>query len=248
MEACDWPLNYSICGDPGWDAEEQELFEEIAVDFLWLWTERQFGVCTVTLRPCNDCCGESPSTFYGGGPRVRSTFFDTGRACCSYMGRNILALPGRVDSVNLVQIGTQTLPESAYRVDNSYLLVRQDGGEWPQRQNHSAPAGTPGTFVVEYSRGAPVPKGGQLAAARLASEFYKAHCGDKSCALPQRVQSVTRQGVTMAILDAFDDIDTGHTGIWAIDSWVASVTKPRRPSFVRSVDVPLIKRRRQTWP
>src|SRR3546814_4772015 len=50
-----------------------------------------------------------------------------------------------------------------------------------------------------------------ISAGRLANELAKAACNDKSCGLPQRVQSITRQGVTVAVLDSFDDIDTGHT-------------------------------------
>jgi hypothetical protein len=109
------------------------------------------------------------------------------------------------------------------------------------------------TFQITYQRGVPVPTGGQLAAGLLACEYAKALCNDSSCQLPKRVQSISRQGVTVAaVLDSFDDIDTGHTGIWLIDSWVASVTKsaPRWPSRVYNVDMvrPVGAMRRTTWP
>jgi hypothetical protein len=112
-----------------------------------------------------------------------------------------------------------------------------------------APLGSENTWSVTYQQGKPVPVGGQIAAGLLACELAKAACGDKSCGLPQRVQSITRQGVTVAVLDAFDDIDTGHTGIWLIDSWVASVTKRPRRWRVLSPDrrQPTVGRV-QTWP
>ena len=106
------------------------------------------------------------------------------------------------------------------------------------------PTTAPGTFSIAYDYGREVPIGGQLAAGVLACELAKAACRDSSCALPQRIQSITRQGVTVAVLDAFDDIDSGHTGIWLIDSWVSSIVKPLRPGRICSPDVPRPKWRR----
>lgn len=83
------------------------------------------------------------------------------------------------------------------------------------------------TFQVTYMRGIDVPMGGQVAAGRLACELAKAACGDNTCALPKRVQTITRQGVTVGLLDSFDDVDKGRTGIWLIDSWVASMNIPQ---------------------
>src|SRR3546814_20637846 len=82
----------------------------------------------------------------------------------------------------------------------------------------------------------------------LAVERAKAACNDKSCGLPRRVQSVTRQGVTVAVLDAFDNIDEGHTGIWLIDSWVASVVRRPRKMRVLHPDRMPHRHRQKTWP
>jgi hypothetical protein len=132
-----------------------------------------------------------------------------------------------VASVTEVQIDGQVLDASAYRVDNSRLLVRQDGGRWPFCQDLSRPLGQDDTWGVTVQTGQPVPIGGQVAAAKLACEFAKAMNGDKACELPQRWQTITRQGVTIsAAIDTFQGLDEGKTGIWLIDSWVASVTKP----------------------
>jgi hypothetical protein len=101
--------------------------------------------------------------------------------------------------------------------------------------------------VVTYVRGVRVPEGGEIAAGVLALELAKAACNDNTCQLPKRMQTMTRQGVTVAMLDSFDDVDKGHTGIWIIDSWVASMTKtPVRPT-VLSPDKPRHATRRSTW-
>jgi hypothetical protein len=100
------------------------------------------------------------------------------------------------------------------------------------------PAGNPGTWSIEYIAGIPVPKGGQVAAGILAVELGKAALKDSTCALPSRVQTITRQGVTMAILDTFEDLAKGRTGIPRIDMWIQSVNVIRSAATIASsVDV-----------
>lgn len=159
-----------------------------------------------------------------------------------------LRLPGPVSAVESVVIDGLELPRSAYRVDDASLLVRTDGGSWPTCQDFSRGVTQPNTWQVTYSRGEAVPEGGRIAAGLLAVEMARALCNDKGCQLPTRVQSIQRQGVSMVMLDGFEDLDKGHTGVWLIDSWVASMTKPARPAAaVFSVDVPRPRMRRTTW-
>lgn len=103
------------------------------------------------------------------------------------------------------------------------------------------------TFEITYLRGREVPYGGQIAAGLLACELAKDACGDKSCRLPRRVSSIDRQGVSV-VFDDFSGLDAGTTGIYLIDSWVTSITKPRRPSFVRSPDLSRVRGTVTTWP
>ena len=155
---------------------------------------------------------------------------------CGCGGAAPLIIPGPVDHIISITENGVTLPPSAYDVENGNRLMRLDGNRW-----------APCNLEIDYGRGVAVPVGGQVSAGILANELAKAACGDKSCALPRRVQTIARQGVTIAMLDAFDDIDKGHTGIWTIDSWLASVTKPVRRSTVLSPDTPRAPRQR-TWP
>lgn len=279
-EACTWPLSFVGCDDceeslTALDPADRAAIEAMAGDLLDAWTDGQFGACPITVRPCRTGCSSDTSTFWGRGPfpgesgggwtpvLVGGRWFNIacgtcGMLCTCEPSPSVLVLPGPISSVSEVIIGGTVLPPSAYRVDNSRYLVRQDGGSWPACQDLDASLATvppvgpddPFTWAVTYVRGLPVPIGGQVAAGRLACELAKALCGDSSCQLPRRVQSITRQGVTMAILDTFDDVAKGRTGVWVIDSWVASVTRPIvRGGTVTSPDVRRRSANRtQTWP
>lgn len=265
---CSWPLDYSACGgglpEPldSLPASGVATFEEMAATYLWDWTGRKFGECTVTIRPCRQECAQGQSTFWGGSGGARSTpyypviiqgkwYNITCGTCgddCGCGSTPALRLPGPITAIEDITIDGVTLDPSAYRVDNHRLVVRTDGGRWPTCQDMSAADGDPDTWSITYTRGTRVPKGGQVAAAVLAAELAKAACGDKTCGLPRRVQTVTRQSVTVAVLDAFDDIDKGHTGIWLIDSWIASVVQRPRRMRVYSPDRLPPRNRRQTFP
>jgi len=267
MGPCNWDVNYAMCGVdattglPDLLAEMSDdqvvMFEQAAVEYLWRWTNGQFGQCSLTVRPCREDC--QPSTFFG--PRASTTLPTTGGpwtplllngkwynlGCgqcgdtCSCTSISQISLPGPVYDVQSVVIDGEVLDSAAYQVQNRRFLVRMDGGEWPLCNNLASPSasgtGAEGTWEVTYRRGAPVPVGGQMAAGILALEFAKAACGSKDCALPKRVQSITREGVSIAMLDTFDDIEVGHTGIWLVDSWVASVRKGPKQSRVYSPDL-----------
>jgi hypothetical protein len=262
---CSWPVSYDQCGpcEPLASSPVSGLFEEMAVDYLRQWTSPLLGLCDVTIRPCREDCTEGQSTFWGSGPFpsggagpfrpviIEGQWFNlTCGTCgdrCSCGHVEELKLPGPVASIQSIQIDGVAVPSGAYRVDNNRYLVRTDDGVWPECQDMGKNDGVVGTWSITYSRGIPVPVHGQVAAGVLACEFARAACGDSACQLPKRLQSLTRQGVSVAILDSFDDIDSGHTGIWLIDSFIASMTKPKRGGSVRSPDL-VSRGRGKTWP
>ncbi|AWN07734.1 head-tail adaptor [Microbacterium phage Hendrix] len=286
LELCDWPIDYAGCGATPGDPtanppkppstgvallddmtpEQRAIWERMASEFLWNWTNRVFGTCPVALRPCTSNCGsweKYRSSFWGRGPFPWQGSWDGGSwvpvliggqwynmtcgcvsSCkCSIEGPASLALPGPVATVLQVKVDGVTLPSSSYRVMYKRFLVRTDGGVWPACQDLLAdpdqpPSDTNGSsFEVIYNRGIEVPIGGQLAAGMLAAEFAKAGCNDRSCQLPRRIKTIVRQEVTVDLMDSFDSIKEGGTGIWIIDSWVQSVVAPRPFASVRSVDV-----------
>ncbi len=88
------------------------------------------------------------------------------------------------------------------------------------------PLDEPGTWSVTYTRGVPPPPGSAKLVGLLAQEFLAA-CNGGKCRLPRRVRSVTRQGVTMDMVDPTDVYATGKTGIPEIDLWLSAVNPHR---------------------
>jgi len=116
--------------------------------------------------------------------------------------------------------------------------------------DHSVVYGTPNAkwsatnVEVTYTYGTPPPASGRAAARILATELVKLFAGDDTCALPQRVTSVARQGVSYTILDNQDFIDELKTGIYAVDLFLRAVNpdKARARSRVFSPDQPRARR------
>lgn len=262
---CTWPADYSSCGGScsaldGLSEEERAKFEQMAAELLWSWTNRVFGVCEVAARPCREkCIGPGmTSTFWGDGPfpmrgsmqggtgwvpvLISGGWYNMGCGClqacqCDVVGPSSLQLPGPIDQIGQVRINGDILDPAAYTVMYNRYLVRVDGDVWPACQDLMKPATEDNTFEVQYTQGIPVPVGGQLATGKLACELAKAYCNDGTCELPQRIQTVTREGVSVTMMDSFEDLKAGGTGIWAIDAWTAAVNTPRSYGAVRSVDI-----------
>jgi hypothetical protein len=75
---------------------------------------------------------------------------------------------------------------------------------------------------IVYRIGSTIPPGTESLVAWLACNYGKAALG-QSCALPERLQTVTRQGVSWTILDPQDFLDQGKTGMPRVDSWLSAV-------------------------
>lgn len=253
--------------------ERRQAFEEMAAAMLWNWTGQVFGVCEVTTRPCRSNCSSAHrwlDTFWGRGPYpwqgradggswvpllIGGEWYNMGCGCagtcnCSEDGPNSIRLPGPIVSITSVKIDGVTLDPSEYEVLYNRLLVRKNGTAWPACQDLLANSTQPDTFEIIYERGVDVPIGGQVAAGVLACELAKAACNDGTCQLPKRIQSLTRQGVTIGFTDDFRGLDDGRTGIWMIDSWTASVKAPQAKAHagVRSPDYQQPRTGATTWP
>lgn len=117
---------------------------------------------------------------------------------------------------------------SYYLVDHSTVQATA-GSRW-----------TPCDVEVTYTYGVDPPTLGKLAARTLAFEFCKLWNGDDDCMLPQRVTSVSRQGVSYTILDSQEFIDDLRTGLYVVDMFLKSVNpdKARAKARVFTPDVP----------
>lgn len=102
----------------------------------------------------------------------------------------------------------------------------------------------PADIELTYTYGTEPPVLGKMAARRVAIEFIKLWSDDDSCALPQRVTSVTRQGVTYTVLDTQDFIQEMRMGIYEIDLFLKVVNPARanKRSKVFSADIPKARR------
>jgi hypothetical protein len=126
-------------------------------------------------------------------------------------------------------------PDQYYLVDHSTIQARA-GVPW-----------TPCNTEITYSYGTYPPTLGKMAARTLAIELAKLWAGDETCALPERVTSITRQGVTYTVLDNQDFIDDLKTGIYTIDLFLKS-TNPDRARAKARVFTPDVPRGRRSTP
>ena len=137
----------------------------------------------------------------------------------------------KIDSVR-DRTGKIVDPSNYYLVDHSTLQARS-GTAW-----------APCNIEVTYTYGSPPPTSGKAAARVLATEFIKLWSGDDDCALPQRVTSISRQGVSYTVLDNQDFIDELRTGLYVVDLFLKSSNpdKARAKARVFSPDVPRARR------
>lgn len=187
---------------------------------LWLLTGRRWaGVRQSTVAVMPRRCRCNP---WGPGEAGSIVTWATVKivrhdAWCSVVDQRLVMPQYPVQSVSSV-----VAPDFGYTasdvtvVDGRALaLLDEDGREtfWPQRR-----------YVVTYNFGSPPPPEGRRFAALYAAQLALAATpGAKDCKLPTRVQTVTRQNVTMAMLDPFEFLDKGRVGLVDVDTWIAAV-------------------------
>ena len=169
-------------------------------------TGRQWpGVCTDSVRPCRGAHGSCDR--------------------CGFGTSTVLLPAFPVIEVTQVRLDGEVLDPAEYAVQDAQRLIalRQPDGtrrSWPCCQDLSRGTDEVGTFEVTYTYGgAPDPEW-VMAAARLGWEFavlWSPDCG-VSCRLPQRVQTITRAGVSMTVLDPLTVFGEGKTGLPEVDA------------------------------
>lgn len=150
-----------------------------------------------------------------------------------------------VTGINEVKVDGEIVPPEAYRVDDWHVLVRIDGDAWPCCQDLAAADTEPNTFSVDFNYGRPPPAAGKAAAVELAYQLYLSCADSGSCSLPQRVTDVTRQGVSMVLLDPFSFFENGRTGLYVVDAWLSAInpTGRRGRATISSPDIgPAVRR------
>lgn len=94
-------------------------------------------------------------------------------------------------------------------------------------------------LTINYTYGAYPPVAGRMAARAFALELAKSWSGADDCALPERVTSVSREGVSYTILDNQTFLDDLKTGIYQVDLFlkVANPDKARTRAKVFSPEL-----------
>lgn len=149
--------------------------------------------------------------------------------------RSRVRLRGRkVIKIHTVRNGDGNIvdPKKYYLADHS-TLYGSPNSNW-----------TPFNVEITYTYGTQPPSAGRSAARLLATELVKLYEGDDTCALPQRVTNVSRQGVSYTVLDNQDFIQEMRTGLYAVDLFLktANPDKARARARVFSPDVSRARR------
>jgi len=256
-----WPDPTLIVPADGASPEEISLLaqqEEIALGLAWttlqVLTAYSIAICPATVRPASRECawgsyliapveGPAMSSFW---PTVRNGQWlnlvcSHGPINCGCTHVNEIILPGPVGGIVEVVIDGVVLPASAYRVDDYFRLVRQDGESWPLTQDFNKPAGEVGTFTVTYYHGAVEDVTVRYAAGVLAQEYLQAMLG-QDCRLPAGTTQIVRQGITYEVQADF--FQQGKTGISEVDAVVQRFNPYglRTPPKIFSLDRPPARR------
>lgn len=134
-----------------------------------------------------------------------------------------------VHRIHSVEIDGQLLDPSQYSLRNNSYIVRKSPNVWM--------LGPTTEVLVTYTHGIRPPRAGKAAATRLANEIILWYAGDSRCALPERISSVSKQGVSYTVLDPQDFIGQGKTGIYAVDSFIAAANpdgQRKKPAIFHS--------------
>lgn len=231
-----------------------------AARFLWTATGRQFGGCPKTYRPCRENCAPAMNCCGGySGPALASVpwrvpgSYDwinvpcgTCRKGCQCSAVSELYMSDVDQVLNVRLDGVDYDPCGMVAVYDRSRIVRTDGGQWPVCQELGKTDG-PGTWSITVLEGQCVPDGGDWVTGQLMCEFIKACLKDKDCQLPKRIQTITRNGITMGFNDRFENLGIMRTGIWEIDAWIEEtryIGTPA-PSFLSPE---LVRQTELTWP
>lgn len=230
-------------------------YAQMASWLLWQLSGRlHSGRCTKTVRPCGeDPCGFQvlsrghivwPDSGHSwNGMNWEYSHNHDGCGCAPLDRIHLSGYPVR--EILEVKIDGVALAATEYRLDGRRMLTRMadangNAQRWPSCQRLDMDDTEVGTFAVTYAYGQDPPLLGQLAAAQVGCEIYRATSGDE-CALPSGTVRVTRQGVTVDRMATLGWFRSGGaqarwaTGLSLVDAFLNSVNPyglTRRPMML----------------
>jgi hypothetical protein len=224
---CNWEVDTSCCDE--WDtysSELQQAASEYGALLVWSATGRRFGLCERTVRPCGRTMANLNVAGYWWAEGTWRPYILSGEwrncagcgagfGCCTCEPTCQVWLPGPVYSIPATGISQDgaIVPVDAWRVDNGQWLVRTDGNCWPDCADYDTDTNA---FTVTYFKGLAVPSVLLRAAGELACEWARS-CTGAACRLPQRVTSISRQGVSVTLADVAQLLEHGLTGLPTVD-------------------------------
>lgn len=204
-----------------------------ASEVLWSLTGQRFGFTSVKLRPYHDYAGDTPFpdgwlSWPGtqmpplGAMGSSGYWFAVG--CGSSIGCTCawlqeIRLPAPAHAITEVKVDGVVLATSVYRLDNSRLLMRVDGGNWPWTNDLTKADTVSGTWSVTAQYGETIPTGAGIAVGELACEFIRGMSG-QDCQLPRGITQLARQGVTITMPDVSTAFEKGLTGLRFVDMFI----------------------------
>lgn len=225
------------------------------------------GICSDTVRPCARSLAvdygrpiRPPYPFggpYGYWPAAGLGNWQpswgmcmcnrTQRSGCTTIPEIQLGASPIIEGSVVVTMDGSVVDPSTYRVDDGRWLVRladittTNNPGWPCCQRMDLPLTEKSTWGVAFNYGSLPDEGGIRAAATLGCQLALAASPKTvgSCRLPQRVQQITRQGVTAIVLDPWKFLDKGQVGLYEVDLWLENVNPGhlRRAAHVISPDI-----------
>lgn len=215
----------------------------LASEILWALSGRRFygGGCaeSVTLRSSPPAPGEQAwpySPTWGDCPCWTAATVYNGLLIPmphlwqeDHYSAMAIRLPRAPVSNVVVQI--DGVPFAGWRMTRAGYLERTDGKHWRMCDDST---------TVSYEFGEAPPEGGVAAVVELAVQLAKDELGTDDCQLPRRISSITRQGVSIAVVDEQEFLDQGRVGLYLTDLWLRAVNPGGRGQRARvwSPDIP----------
>jgi len=156
-------------------------------------------------------------------------------------------MPQPIGSIVEIIVDGGIMPTGSYKVYDHNMLIRTDGESWPLCNDLNLPVTAAGTWAVTATLGVPPPESGRLAVGELTAELVRA-CTGQSCKLPQPVQQLVRQGVSMTFLDPNVVFADGKIGLYFSDLFLSSFNPQGIAARAQVIDVDGMAAKRQTWP
>ena len=205
-----WPIDWPADRRPT-DTDTRLLAEQYASNVLRMLTLYRVGGDPITVIPVSHHCmnprwASTMTQAYPSAAALRDCLCGGG---CSCPGGRAVELDAPVGRVDEVLVDGAPVPSTAYRVENSNMLVRTDGESWPSCNSR---------MTVTYLNAYPVDIIGAHVGGLLADEFLKALEGGRDCRLPEGVKSITRAGMSIEFTEEM--FAGGQTGIVEVDTYL----------------------------